>query len=61
MRSCANLVVAEVLAHHKKVQRVRALHEKKMAEKIIELHSLYRSLFKIIPEKRNGHCKIEEF
>ena len=32
-----------------------------MAEKIIELHSLYRNLFKIIPEKRNGPCKIEEF
>ena len=62
MRSCANLVVAEVLAHNKKVQRVSALHEKKkMAEKIIELTSLYRSLFKIIPEKRNGHYKIEEF
>ena len=32
-----------------------------MAEKIIELHSLYRSLFKIIPEKRNRHRKVEEF
>ena len=50
MRSCANLVVAKALAHNKK-----------MAEKIIELHSLYRSLFKIISEKRNGHRKIEEF
>ena len=29
MRSYANLVVAEVLAHNKKVQRVSALHEKK--------------------------------
>ena len=35
--------------------------KKKIAEKIIELHSLNRSIFKIIPEKRNGHCKIEEF
>ena len=63
MRSCANLVVAGVLVHNKKVQRVSALHEKKkkMAEKLIELHSLYKSLFKIIPEKRNGRCKIEEF
>ena len=32
-----------------------------MAEKIIELQSLYRRLFKIIPEKRNGHRKVEEF
>ena len=32
-----------------------------MAKKIIELHSLYRSLFKIIPEKRNRHRKGEEF
>ena len=60
MRSSANLVVAEVLGHYKKA-RVPVLHEKKMAEKIIELHSLYKSLFKIIPEKRNGHRKVEEF
>ena len=29
MRSCANLVVAEVLAHNKELQHVPALHEKK--------------------------------
>ena len=34
MRSCANLVVAEVLAHNKKVQRVPALHEKKWWRKL---------------------------
>ena len=32
MRSCANLVVAEALAHNKKVQRVPALHEKNGGE-----------------------------
>ena len=34
MRSCANSVVAEVLAHYKKAQRVLALHEKKLRKKL---------------------------
>ena len=61
MRSCANLVVAEVSEHYKKAC-VPVLHEKKNGGENYRITlTLHYSLFKIIPEKRNGHRKVEEF
>ena len=50
MRSCANLVSKEVLNHYQKAL-IPILHENKIAEKIIKLHSDYKSLYKTKPEK----------
>ena len=60
MRSCANLVSKEVLNHYQKA-RIPVLHEYEIAEKLIKLHSDYKSLYKIKPEKRKNHSKIIEF
>lgn len=59
-RTCANLVVQEVLGHYGK-SHIPTIHRKKMAEKIVGLYQEYRSLLSTKSEKRAGNKKIQLF